>query len=40
MSDAKRCDRRGRYFDAAEMVGVSKTTFDTWIKNDLEEEGW
>ncbi len=32
--------REIRRVDAAEMVGVSKTTFDTWVRNDLEEEGW
>lgn len=26
--------------DAASMLGISMTTFDTWVKNDLIEEGW
>lgn len=26
--------------DAASMLGISMTTFDTWVKNDLIAEGW
>ena len=32
--------RRLKRKDAARLLGVSMTTFDTWVKRDLKDEGW